>query len=213
MESSLVKNVEEGFNFFFVTDKYLIPAMNIEDYLSQVTRSTTEVINPENLKKKFLLSQKSKRPLMIKAGFDPTAPDIHLGHIVLLRKLRQFQDLGHKVLFLIGDFTARIGDPTGQDQIRPVLDDNAIKKNAKSYESQVFKILDTDPAKLEVVFNSSWLGQLTSQEALQLTKHSTVAQMLARADFKKRYEKKIRKTKMKSEREGWRPSFTWKTST
>ncbi len=126
--------------------------------------------------------------MCIKAGFDPTAPDIHLGHVVLLRKLRQFQDLGHHVVFLIGDFTARIGDPTGQTQLRPVLNTKTIKENAKTYKKQVFKILDSDAKKVKVVFNSTWLDKLSVQEALQLTKHSTVAQMLARADFKKRYE-------------------------
>ncbi|MCK5082272.1 MAG: tyrosine--tRNA ligase [Candidatus Omnitrophica bacterium] len=160
----------------------------IENLIQKVARSTTEIINVESLEKKLLSSQKTKKPLCIKAGFDPTSPDIHLGHVVLLRKLRQFQDLGHKVFFLIGDFTARIGDPTGQTQLRPVLDSTAIKENAKTYKKQAFKILDSDPKKLKVVFNSAWLDKLSAQEALQLAKHSTVAQMLARADFKKRYE-------------------------
>ena len=164
--------------------------MAIAQLISSISRSTTEIISVEDLKKKLLSSQKNKKPLCIKAGFDPTAPDIHLGHVVLLRKLRQFQDLGHKVFFLIGDFTALIGDPTGQDRLRPVLSPEEIKKNAKTYKSQVFKILDQDPKKLEVVFNSSWLGKLTVHGVLQLTKHSTVAQMLARADFKKRYDEK-----------------------
>jgi len=162
--------------------------MDVEDLISSIARSTTEIINVENLKKKLLSSQKNKKPLCIKAGFDPTAPDIHLGHVVLLRKLRQFQDLGHKVFFLIGDFTALVGDPTGQTQIRPILSSEEIKDNAKTYKKQVFKILDSDPKKLKVVFNSSWLGKFSAQQAFQLTKHSTVAQMLARADFKKRYE-------------------------
>jgi tyrosyl-tRNA synthetase len=162
--------------------------METKDLIRKIARSTTEIINVESLEKKLLSSKKSGKPLCIKAGFDPTAPDIHLGHVVLLRKLRQFQDLGHKVFFLIGDFTARIGDPTGQSQLRPVLDSAAIKENAKTYKKQVFKILDSDPKKLKVVFNSAWLDKLSAQEALQLAKHSTVAQMLARADFKKRYE-------------------------
>ena len=162
--------------------------MEIEKLIREIVRSTTEIINVEGLEKKLLSSRKNKKPLCIKAGFDPTAPDIHLGHVVLLRKLRQFQDLGHQVFFLIGDFTARIGDPTGQTQLRPVLNSAAIKENAKTYKKQVFKILDQDPKKLKVVFNSAWLDKLSAQEALQLAKHSTVAQMLARADFKKRYE-------------------------
>ncbi|MBN1869953.1 MAG: tyrosine--tRNA ligase [Candidatus Omnitrophica bacterium] len=162
--------------------------MESKKIVQKVTRSAAEIINVEGLEKKLLSSQKEKRPLHIKAGFDPTAPDIHLGHVVLLRKLRQFQDLGHRVYFLIGDFTARIGDPTGQTQLRPLLDSAAIQKNAKTYKEQVLKILDPDPKKLKVVFNSTWLDKLSAQEALQLAKHSTVAQMLARADFKKRYE-------------------------
>jgi len=151
--------------------------MNVENLISKIARSTTEIINIESLKEKLLSSQKNKKPLSVKAGFDPTAPDIHLGHVVLLRKLRQFQDLGHKVFFLIGDFTALVGDPTGQVQIRPVLTSKEIKENAKTYKKQIFKILDPDPKKLEVVFNSSWLGKFSAQEAFQLTKHSTVAQM------------------------------------
>ena len=155
--------------------------------IHSIARSTTEIINIENLEKKLLWSQKFHKPLIIKAGFDPTAPDLHLGHVVLLRKLRQFQDIGHRVYFLIGDFTALIGDPTGQTQIRPVLTRQEIRENAKTYQHQVFKILDKDPKKLKIVFNSAWLGKLSAQETLQLAKHSTVAQMLARADFKKRF--------------------------
>lgn len=162
--------------------------MKVKELIQRISRSTTEIINIEGLEKKLLSSQKNKKPLCIKAGFDPTAPDIHLGHVVLLRKLRQFQDLGHQVVFLIGDFTARIGDPTGQTQLRPVLDTKTIKENAKTYKKQVFKILDSDPNKLRIIFNSAWLDKLSAQEALQLAKYSTVAQMLARADFKKRYE-------------------------
>lgn len=164
--------------------------MAVKELIQGIARLTTEIINAESLEKKLISSRKNKNPLRVKAGFDPTAPDIHLGHVVLLRTLRRFQDLGHTVFFLIGDFTARIGDPTGQDQIRPVLSPETIRENAKTYESQIFKVLDPDPQKLKIVFNSAWLDQLTAQEALQLTKHSTVAQMLARADFKKRYEQK-----------------------
>ncbi|HRZ39920.1 MAG TPA: tyrosine--tRNA ligase [Candidatus Omnitrophota bacterium] len=148
----------------------------------KIIRGTTEIINPEGLKDKL----REGRPLRVKAGFDPTAPDIHLGHAVLLRKLRQFQDLGHEVYFLIGDFTAQVGDPTGKDQLRPKMTLEDVSKNARTYKKQVFKILD--PKKTKVVFNSKWLSKLTAQEILELTAHSTVAQMLARADFKKRYE-------------------------
>jgi len=158
----------------------------MEDLIKKISRGTWEIINEDSLKNKLVSSKKKKKSLKIKAGFDPTAPDIHLGHVVLLRKLRQFQDLGHTVLFLIGDFTARIGDPTGRDQIRPILGQSEIKKNAKTYEKQVFKILD--PKKTEVVFNGSWLDKLSPQKMLELTKLSTVAQMLARADFKQRFD-------------------------
>lgn len=162
--------------------------MAIDESFERISHGTAEIINSEGLKAKFFASQKNKKPLRVKAGFDPTAPDIHLGHTVLLRKLRQLQDLGHQVFFLIGDFTAQIGDPTGKDQIRPQLDRQKVSQNAKTYEEQVFKILD--PKRTEVVFNSAWLDKLSSQEILSLTAHSTVAQMLARSDFKKRFEEK-----------------------
>ncbi len=160
--------------------------MNDQDIFQRLTRGTVEVISNDDLRTKLLESKKSGRPLKIKAGFDPTAPDIHLGHCVLLRKLRQFQDLGHDVFFLIGDFTAQIGDPTGRDQLRSKMSLEAIAANAKTYKSQVFKILDEK--KTKVVFNSAWLAALTAQQMLELTAFSTVAQMLARADFKKRFE-------------------------
>lgn len=162
--------------------------MDIKGIVQKIARGTAEIIHEESLERKLLASQKNKTPLIIKAGFDPTAPDLHLGHVVLLRKLRQFQDLGHKVYFLIGDFTAQIGDPTGRDQTRPRLKKEEIKKNAQSYRKQVFKVLD--PEKTEIVFNSQWLDKLNSYEILELTTYSTVAQMLARADFKKRFEDK-----------------------
>src|SRR5205823_2469715 len=134
------------------------------------------------LSKKLALN----RPLIITAGFDPTAPDIHLGHVVLLRKMRQFQDLGHKVVFLICDLTAQICDPTGRNELRRKMSASDIEQNAKTYKTQVFKILD--PQKTEVVFNSHWLSKLTPQDLLELSAHLTVAQVLARADFKKRFE-------------------------
>lgn len=159
---------------------------SIPDVLSRLSRGTTEIINQEDLKRKLETSRKRGVPLRIKAGFDPTAPDLHLGHTVLLRKLRLFQDFGHEVYFLIGDFTAQVGDPTGRDQLRPKMDEQAIQANAKTYERQVFKILD--PKKTRVVFNSQWLSRLSAKEILELSAHSSVAQMLARADFKKRFE-------------------------
>ncbi|MCA9406990.1 MAG: tyrosine--tRNA ligase, partial [Candidatus Omnitrophica bacterium] len=156
--------------------------MTLESSVQKIVRGTTEIINLDGLKKKL----KTKKNLCVKAGFDPTAPDIHLGHVVLLRKLRHFQELGHTVSFLIGDFTAQIGDPTGKDQLRSKLDRATVKKNAETYKKQVFKVLD--PKKTKVVFNSQWLDKLKAQEILELTACCTVAQMLARADFKKRYE-------------------------
>ena len=162
--------------------------MTTHDLLSKITRGTAEIISVDALQQKFKKSLAEKRKLRIKAGFDPTAPDLHLGHVVLLRKLRQFQDLGHQVFFLIGDFTAQIGDPSGRDQTRPKMSAQEVARNAATYQKQVFKILD--PAKTEIVFNSSWLGSLSSQKIVELTACSTVAQMLARADFKKRFEEK-----------------------
>ncbi|HOW35934.1 MAG TPA: tyrosine--tRNA ligase [Candidatus Omnitrophota bacterium] len=160
--------------------------MQVDDIIKKITRGTTEIISVENLAKKLEKSRKTGKPLCIKAGFDPTAPDIHLGHCVLLKKLRQFQDLGHTVFFLIGDFTAQIGDPTGRDQTRPKMDRRQIVANAKTYQTQVFKILDGK--KTKVVFNSSWLSKLNAQDILSLSARCSVAQMLARADFKKRFE-------------------------
>ncbi|MDP2653812.1 MAG: tyrosine--tRNA ligase [Candidatus Omnitrophota bacterium] len=160
--------------------------MDLTATIDLISRGTTEIIGLESLKKKLADSRKTRKPLCVKAGFDPTAPDIHLGHVVLLRKLRQFQDLGHDVFFLIGDFTAQIGDPTGRDQLRVKMDAATVAKNAKTYKQQVFKVLDG--RKTKVVFNSEWLGKLSSPQLLELTALSSVAQMLARADFKKRFE-------------------------
>ena len=156
--------------------------MQIQDALHKLSRGTTEIISRDDFTKKLNL----KRPLIIKAGFDPTAPDIHLGHVVLLKKMRQFQDLGHRVVFLIGDFTAQVGDPTGRNELRKKMSLEEIEANAKTYKAQVFKVLDS--RKTEIVFNSQWLSKLTPQYLLELSARSTVAQMLARADFKKRFE-------------------------
>ncbi len=160
--------------------------MNDQEVFEHLTRGTVETISSDDLRARLKESRQSGRPLKVKAGFDPTAPDIHLGHCVLLQKLRQFQDFGHDVFFLIGDFTAQIGDPTGRDQLRSQMSLEAIAENAKTYKAQVFKILDEK--KTKVVFNSTWLAQLSAQKILELTAFSTVAQMLARADFKKRFE-------------------------
>ena len=150
--------------------------------ISIIKKGTDEIINENLLIKKL----KSSKPLIIKAGFDPTAPDLHLGHTVLLNKLRQFQDLGHTVIFLIGDFTATIGDPTGKTELRPVLSPEEVTKNAKTYKEQVFKILDKN--KTVVKFNSEWLGKLTASELIQIIGSYSVARMLERDDFKKRFK-------------------------
>lgn len=153
--------------------------MNVE--LMELLRGTDEVISPEELEKKLAL----KRPLRIKAGFDPTAPDLHLGHTVLLTKMRQFQQAGHEILFLIGDFTGLIGDPSGRNVTRPPLSAEDVQKNAKTYQEQVFKILD--PEKTKVMFNSAWYGQKKAEDMLRLAGTYTVARMLERDDFSKRF--------------------------
>jgi len=153
--------------------------------LEIINRGTVEVISPEELKKKL----KRGKPLRVKFGADPTAPDIHLGHTVVLQKLKQFQDLGHKIVFIIGDFTARIGDPSERSEARKPLTIEEINKNAKTYQKQVFKILDR--GKTEVVFNSEWFDKMSLSDVMKLSSHSTVAQMLARADFKERFNREI----------------------
>jgi tyrosyl-tRNA synthetase len=154
---------------------------DIAGTLELIRRGTEEVL-PEELLLKKLQRQK---PLKIKAGFDPTAPDLHLGHTVLINKLRQFQELGHEVIFLIGDFTGMIGDPTGKSATRPPLTRGEVLENAKTYEHQIFKILD--PAKTTVLFNSSWMGEMSAADLIQLAAKHTVARMLERDDFNKRY--------------------------
>lgn len=156
--------------------------MDIKKQLDLIKRGTVEIISEKELISKL---EKGK-PLVVKAGFDPSTPDIHLGHTVLLRKLRHFQDLGHKVVFLIGDFTGMIGDPTGRSEVRNRLTEREVKENAKTYKKQAFKILDEK--KTHVVFNSKWLSPLKLSDALELTSHSTVSQLLARADFSERYK-------------------------
>ena len=157
--------------------------MDIDKQLEIIRRGAVEIISEEELRKKL----QENRPLVIKAGFDPTAPDLHLGHTVLLRKLRQFQDLGHRVFFLIGDFTAQIGDPTGRSEKRKKLNKEEIIANAATYKKQVSKILDLD--KLSIAFNSEWFEKMSVLDLLNLTSHATVSQILARADFKKRMSK------------------------
>jgi tyrosyl-tRNA synthetase len=157
----------------------------LERQLDLLLRGTVEVIQREELKAKLSLSLEENRPLIIKAGFDPTAPDLHLGHTVLIQKLKHFQDLGHQVLFLIGDFTGMIGDPTGVSETRKVLTKEQVQDNAQTYQRQIFKILD--PEKTRIVFNSEWMGIMTAEGIIQLAAHYRVARMMERDDFQKRY--------------------------
>ena len=147
-----------------------------------IKQGIDEIIGEDNLFKKL----ESGKKLVVKVGFDPTAPDLHLGHTVILRKMRQFQELGHKVIFLIGDFTGKIGDPSGKNKTRPPLTDEDIKQNAKTYEDQVFKVLDSK--KTQVDFNSRWGDKLTGADMIKLAAQSTVARMIERDDFSKRYK-------------------------
>ncbi len=155
---------------------------SVEQALSVIRRGVDEILVEEDLIKKL----KSGKKLRIKAGFDPTAPDLHLGHTVLINKLKQFQDLGHDVLFLIGDFTGMIGDPTGKSATRPPLTEEQVAKNAESYKEQVFKILD--PEKTTVMFNSQWMGEMSASDMIRLAGQYTVARMLERDDFSKRFK-------------------------
>ncbi|MCG8017806.1 MAG: tyrosine--tRNA ligase [Candidatus Thiodiazotropha sp. 'RUGA'] len=155
--------------------------IDVTGSIELIKRGTEEVLPEELLIKKL----KRGEPLKIKAGFDPTAPDLHLGHTVLINKLRQFQELGHEVIFLIGDFTGMIGDPTGKSATRPPLTREEVLENAKTYEHQIFKILD--PTKTTVLFNSSWMGEMSAVDLIQLAAKHTVARMLERDDFNKRY--------------------------
>ncbi|HFF4239559.1 TPA: tyrosine--tRNA ligase, partial [Vibrio cholerae O1] len=154
---------------------------SIEAALAEIKRGVEELIPEEELIAKL----KENRPLRIKLGADPTAPDIHLGHTVILNKLRTFQDLGHDVTFLIGDFTGMVGDPTGKNTTRPPLTREDVLRNAETYKQQVFKILD--PAKTKIQFNSEWLSKLGAEGMIRLASNQTVARMLERDDFKKRY--------------------------
>lgn len=155
--------------------------LSIEEQLAIIKRGTYEIYSEEDLIAKLKLG----RPLKIKAGFDPTAPDLHLGHTVLINKLKHFQDLGHEIYFLIGDYTAKIGDPSGKNATRPPLTDEQVLANAKTYAEQVFKILDKD--KTKVVFNSQWFNEMSAGDMIQLASQLTVSRMLERDDFAKRY--------------------------
>lgn len=157
-----------------------------EEQLALIQRGTHEIISEDELLKKLEKSRETNTPLRIKAGFDPTAPDLHLGHTVLINKLRTFQTLGHHVMFLIGDYTATIGDPTGKNATRPPLTAEQIQANAKTYAEQVFKILDKD--KTEVMFNSAWFNDMSAGDMISLASQQTVSRMLERDDFSKRYK-------------------------
>ncbi len=158
--------------------------MSVEEQLEYLKRGVVDLIREEDLRQKLERSRQTRRPLRVKLGADPTAPDLHLGHAVVLRKLRHFQELGHTVIFLIGDFTGMIGDPTGRSVTRPPLSREEIQANAETYKQQVFKILD--PERTVIEFNSRWLGALRSEEWIRLTAKVTVAQILERDDFQKR---------------------------
>jgi tyrosyl-tRNA synthetase len=158
----------------------------IDEQFARLTKGCVDIVRAEELRAKLERSKASGHPLTVKVGFDPTAPDLHLGHTVLLCKMRHFQDLGHRVVFVIGDFTGLIGDPTGRSKTRPPLTREQVDANAETYKAQVFKILDRDRTVVE--FNSRWLSALGAEGMVRLAQHYTVAQMLERRDFKQRYE-------------------------
>lgn len=159
---------------------------SVEEQLKIIAKGADEIIDVEDLKKKLERSKETGKPLTVKLGLDPTAPDIHIGHAVVLRKIKQLQDLGHKAVILIGDFTGMIGDPTGKSKTRKPLTREQVLTNAKTYEEQMFKILDRE--KTELRFNSEWLSKLTLKDTIELTSKYTVARMLEREDFKKRFQ-------------------------
>ena len=163
--------------------------LTAQEQLEIIKRGTAEVIVESDLLKKLERSVATGKPLRVKAGFDPTAPDIHVGHTVLLNKMRQFQELGHEVIFLIGDFTGMIGDPTGKSETRKHLTKEEVAENAKTYQQQIFKVLD--PVRTKIVFNSEWMSTMTAEGLIQLAAKHTVARMLEREDFKKRYQSEL----------------------
>ena len=160
--------------------------MNLKEQLKIIKRGTVEILTEDELTKKLEKSISTDVPLKVKAGFDPTAPDIHIGHTVLIHKMRQFQELGHEIIFLIGDFTAMIGDPSGRSEIRKPLSRDEIMKNSLTYQKQIFRILDEK--KTKVVFNSQWMDKMSPPALIELTAKYTVARMLERDDFSKRYK-------------------------
>ena len=160
--------------------------LSLDEQLSFLAKGAVNLIDEADLRRKLEKSSKTGKPLTIKVGFDPTAPDIHLGHTVVIRKMKHFQQLGHRVIFLIGDFTGMIGDPTGKKVTRPALTSEEIQLNAETYRKQVFKILD--PSSTEVLFNSEWLGKLGAEGMIRLAARYTLARILERDDFRKRFE-------------------------
>ena len=164
----------------------MIEVLSIDEQLFYLRKGFAEIIREEDLRERLELARREGRPLRVKAGFDPTAPDLHLGHTVLIRKMKHFQDLGHTVIFLIGDMTGLIGDPTGRNSLRPPLTREELNRNAETYKAQIFKLLD--PEKTELRFNSEWLENLRYEDIVRLTSHYTLARLLERDDFSKRYK-------------------------
>ncbi len=160
--------------------------INVEDQIKMIKKGALELISEEELREKLIASKREQRPLIIKLGLDPSAPDIHLGHTVVLRKIRQMQDMGHQAVIIIGDFTGRIGDPTGKSKTRKPLSEEKVEQNAKTYIEQIFKVLD--PQKTTVRYNSEWLSKLNFEEVLRLAASTTVARLLERDDFMNRFK-------------------------
>ena len=160
--------------------------INLEEQIKIILKGVDDIIDEKDLREKLVKADKEGRQLVVKLGLDPSAPDIHLGHTVVLRKMKQLQDLGHKIIIIIGDFTGKVGDPTGKSSARKALNTEQVLENAKTYEEQIFKVLDKD--KTEVRFNSEWLAKLNFEDVVKLAATITVARMLEREDFKKRYE-------------------------
>src|SRR5215813_3028957 len=158
----------------------------VEEQLAYIKKGAAEIIRESELRERLEQSLKSGKPLRVKTGFDPTAPDLHLGHTVLIRKMKHFQDMGHTVIFLIGDFTGMIGDPTGRSVTRPPLTREDIERNAETYKQQIFKILD--PGKTVIDFNRRWFAKFTADDFVRLAAKYTVSQMLEREDFHKRFQ-------------------------
>ena len=171
----------------FIPHPWYHPAMPDQRLIDDLRVGAAEVLPDGGLEAKLALAEHEGRPLRIKLGVDPTAPDLHLGHTVVLNKLRQFQDAGHVAVLIIGDYTARIGDPSGRSKTRPRLDPAVIDANARTYQEQAFLILDDDPAKLEVRHNGEWLAPLSMEQLFELTATTTVARILERDDFAKRW--------------------------